>query len=178
MGRKAASTLRLLVQVNVSDQCRGLLTTTHMDGTRTTLLVPWGQPTLAEARFRRLCGLWEGNLAPNCAALGWILHIFDHSLVWSFPSLLSCVLTYLPSDPGLLSGTGAGIIIVTIYDSTYACCRALYIYYVSSHTNPLSSVLLVHFIDGKIRGTDSGSHLLKSLSCRTRVEFSAVGPFG
>lgn len=149
----------------------------HVDGTRTTLLVPWGRPTLAEARFRRLCGLWEGNLAHSCVALGWTLHIFDPSLVWSFPSLLSCVLTYLPSDPGLLSGTGAGIIIVTVYYSTYACCWALYIYYVSSHTNPLSSVLLVHFIDAKNPNTDSGSHL-KSLSCRTRIELSSVGPFG
>lgn len=93
-----------------------------MDGTRTALLVKRGWPILAEARFRRLCGLWEGNPAGTWAALEWILYIFDHSLVWSFPSLLSCVLTYLPSDPSLLSGTGAGIIIVTVYYSTYARC--------------------------------------------------------
>lgn len=148
----------------------GLLTRAHVDGTRTALLVTRGGPTLAEARFRRLCGLWEGNLAHSCAALEWILYIFDHSLVWSSPSLLSCVLTYLPSDPGLLSGTGAGIIIVTVYYSTYACSWALYIYYVSSHTNPLSSVLLVHFIDGKIQA------LTGEVTCKTRIEFSSVGP--
>jgi hypothetical protein len=51
------------------------------------------------------------------------------SLVWFFPFLLTCALTYLFSDPGLLSGIGAGIIIVTIYYCTYACCQALYIHY-------------------------------------------------
>ena len=78
-----------------------------MDGTKTTLWAAWDQPTLVGSKIQE--PVWaEGGeeIAPSCAAFWGIRHNLDHELSSSFP--LACALTYLFSDPGLLSGPGWG----------------------------------------------------------------------